>query len=154
MLDNPVFNHLVARRLGHQIDAGLGSLWWVSEREWEKVLPQRFHSDRKKHPALSILRRGGVPQLAERVPVLYGTSKRHTKSVVVEGLSEERGDAYRAFFIHIAARPAFAFATFDQEEMVDSASGLPPIWPNRHKPRVNDSEMADLNAFLQRRGLL
>lgn len=154
MLENPVFNAIVARRFGVAIDVGLGTLWWVRERQWKKVLPHRFASDHKVHPALSIFHRRDVPSPAERVPVLYGTSARKKPAFVVLGLSEGRGESHRRFFIHIESRPAgFAYATFDQEQLVDDESGLPPIWPNRHKSRVNEDEMAELGAFLQARGL-
>lgn len=154
MLDNPVFNAIVARRFGTPIEAGLGTLWWVRENQWRKVLPPRFYSSRDKHPALSIFHHDDAPLPGERVPVLYGTSTKHTKSVIVQGLSEERGEAHRAFFIDVATRPAFAYTTFDQEADVDAVSALPPIWPNRHKSRVNGEEMADLVKFLKERGLL
>lgn len=134
------------------MDAGLGTLWWVRERQWRKVLPSGFYSDHKKHPALSICHPNHIPMPADRVPVLYGTSSRKKPAVVILGLSEELGESYHTFFIHIEPRPSFAYSTFDQEDLVDD-SGLPPIWPIRHKPRVSEDEMAELIAYLQDRGL-
>ncbi len=155
MLNNPVFQASFAKRLGFPLDVGRGTLWWVRERQWRKVLPREFRNpDRDRHPALSIFREDHIPMPAERIPVLFGRSRKEGKAVVVRGLSAERGELHETYFKYIRPNVAFAYATFDQEENVDADTKLPPIWPNRHKSRVTDEEMTDLLEFLRKRDLL
>lgn len=85
--------------------------------------------------------------------MLFGTSEKQSKAVLVRGISEELGPEHRTYFIHISPQPAFAYQTFDQENLRDDESGLPPIRPNRHKPHVSQAEMRELVQFLERNEL-
>ena len=156
MIENPLFSAAVARRLGGMYQVEMGSLWWVRERQWQKVLPSHiFARERKKdkHPALSICLGDHAPAAVERIPVLFGTRNKNNNAVVAHGISHELGPHQATYFLHFS-RARFSFDTFQQEDLIDGPEELPPIAPNRHKPRLNDDEMENLKNFLKRKDLL
>ncbi len=122
----------------HRCD--FGSLWWVDESVWkENVQGYDQQSNRDSHPGLSILREVLATPF-EKVPMLYGGSKKGGQGVRVKMGSSE---ASRTTCFGKICTPVFLgldlfFASVN---------------PNKKKSHVNDEENDRLVAWLEEKGL-
>jgi len=123
----------------------IGTLWKVKEYLWKKRIHEneKYDSDRIWHPGLSI-QRNRILGSYELIPILHGTSRGSYKtSIIVKGITEHGGKEKQTFFGRI-------FAPF---EITDFLFNNGEISMNSFKPKVNDSEMQQLEQWMKRKGL-
>ena len=114
-------------------DCRFGTLWWVANSLWARNRKLRLKNLLKKHPGVAIARTGSG-EYAGVVPMLFGTSKRHTGALVVD-MQTDSGKL--TYFLKL--KPV--------EMTVDDFFG-DVIEPAAPKPRLSRDEIADLNKFL------
>jgi hypothetical protein len=126
-------------------DYSIGTLWKIKEELWKKRIhrDEQYDSDRVWHPGLSI-QRNRVVESYELIPILHGTSKgSNRKSIVVKGITEDRGAEKKTFFGRIFAPIEITDFLFDKRS----------ISKNRHKPKINTEELQQLEKWMQKKGL-
>jgi hypothetical protein len=151
------FTELQARRLeillATCLDVSLGTLWCIREDLWGEALP-RYRVNRRRlwHPGLS-LRVAPLTSLADHVPTLYGSSG-DRGPVVAWGLTRERGPKHPTSFgqLIFPARIS-AKEIAGRRKLAREDRGTGPWYRHRRvsanawKPRLNDSEMEQLEAW-------
>lgn len=146
------------------IDASFGTVWRVREELWrerfrEEGQPYDQNGTRQWHPGIS-MRESPLTSLFELLPMLHGSSGDHGP-VVVRGLTRECGPDHPASFGRIV-RPARFSASEITSTAADTQKDRLTGWmidrkrvaANLDKPKLNESELADLRSWAQRRGLL
>ena len=156
-----------------------GSLWWGRDDLIHSAQPEFVErKDRIGHPLLSI-KRDGLNDRMDIVPMLVGTSGRHLRKetklqcVSVRGLTAEDPD-HVSYFGSIVEPGLYEFDDLlDGVVRKDNSCRRPSKWdggaslasseprpwfevrsmhPNAHKPRVDDREKADLEQYCQKHG--
>lgn len=114
-----------------------GGIWWVDESLWSRHLPAMANSGRKGHPGLCVR----MQKHLNKIPFLLGTSKSYGPDFPVVGLTSQAPTKVTHFGRLLPFGP------------MECAWPHEKIYSNRNKPRLDDKERADLDAFLVRRGL-
>jgi len=127
-----------------------GSVWYLEdatvEANWKFKNPFVRRFDRQSHPLLSVLDwcDAGV---AERVPVLFGSTGDRQWAFVVRGLSRDRpADHPTSFSDALLPLPASTFVTVDSVLRRKLAS------PNQHRPLLSREDQVRLRRWLRARG--
>jgi hypothetical protein len=142
-------------------DVSFGTLWWIREALWRKGHGEAYREAAQKrsaHPGVSILPYSphAVSGIG-MVPVLQGTSQRHSRAVEVRGLSKSRQDT--TYFGRVLRPVRFAYSIFTDPSSEDpSFSQMSPlrfhaITRNHPKDRVDPTEEAALRKFVREKGL-
>lgn len=119
-------------------DYSKGTLWWVSDDVWKKVIPG-FVVKRKGHPGLS-LSRGKSEGLHDLIQMAIGLSKEVKGGFEVKNVSAPGPSGKPSVTNFVILRPCrVRFNDFG------SAEG---VAPNAYKPRLNLSESARLDKML------
>lgn len=140
-------------------DMGKGTLWKVREDVWKTNLRQNhYNSTRTWHPGLSLMKRK-LGSIREYVPMLHGTTDTRGP-VVVKGITTDKGEDHSTSFgrmIRPAPLPVTAMIpTGPVNADLPKSNPLRTrgISQNTHKPNLTDTEMNNLNNWLDSKGLL
>lgn len=151
-----IFNERMALLLSACVDVSAGTLWWVREDVWKEKSKKYDHdSTRMGHPGLS-MRHEPVTSLYEYVPMLHGTSG-DRGPVVARGLSEEYGPDYPTSFGRLAPAGIVVqdmVKSSGQGPLIGSGLATRRVVGNPHKPRLDESEMGQLQNWMRKRGLM
>ncbi len=146
------------------IDVSFGTVWRVREELWrerfrEEGQPYDEEGTRQWHPGISMWE-SPLASLFEFLPMLHGSTGDHGP-VVVRGLTRECGPAHPTSFGRIV-RPARISAKEITSTCPDAQKNRLTGWmiyrrrvtANLHKPKLDQSELAELRSWAKRRGLL
>lgn len=145
--------------LSRILNTTLGTLWWVREDLWEdsglagraayQAIPNRHG-----HPGVSLQPERHLP--FEPVPMTIGFSG-DSGPVVAWGLSKQGGPHYPTSFGRYSFPGWIELEEFIQPAADAKRDQLTGSWwerarvsPNLHKPRLSESEQADLTRWMQR----
>ena len=154
------FVEAVQRRCG---DVSCGTLWWVEESLWVEKLPSTYRPKFPGHPGLSLWRFVARISL-DAMPMLYGSRRRGERvAVVATDLSPKYPPGTLTHF------GEFGPASMESREFADEFAPATPaqnrdldldVWfsrprisKNGYKERLDESEAAELQAWMQQKGL-
>lgn len=130
------------------LDYSKGTLWWVSNKIWNAVIPGFvWKKGNESHPGLSIARRK-ASGLYSVVPMLIGTSKRRcgrARCLEVRNISPEGAAHHDAPTYFDALRPRML--RFNEFGRADAVS------KNVYKPRLDIDEFTRLDGMLAGQGV-
>ena len=128
-----------------------GTLWIIKDTAWEKAI-SGFKRKRKGHPGLSISTKT-YKSLVDTVPMMIGSSRYSGGSFVVQDVMSSAHSKEKLTFFNVI-RPRPLEASENQPFAIDDFRGYSEeVTRNEDKPRLNDEEMADLNSYLNGKGV-
>ena len=130
------------RALDFLLDYSKGTLWRVKDRIWDNAIKD-FVWKRKEHPGLSIGRRRMV-SLYDTVPMLIGTTKNPGRSIPVKNFYGDPESKDRITHFGVLRPGLIRFDEFGASEGVRG---------NSAKPRLDESEMEELDKSLEIEGV-
>jgi len=119
-------------------DYSFGTIWWVDEEVWVKVLRNYSHSGREKHPGLSIRNSDLPPQ--PYIPLLHGRSD-ISGGFIVTGVTIKEP----------SRRTCFQFRLRGEISLLDFE--LRRCFP-AEKQKLSEEEMKRFRSELSSKGLL
>ena len=153
---------------GRVVDFSFGTMWWLREWLWKRIVPRRLHYDlgstKYEHPGISIFI--GQPSPQPEVPMMHGCSEGTISSVRIWGFSANDPSQLTSFghLIRPGMVPRVWIGHFPVAESVlryewvrlfgpesnPPTTPQPSIRPGSNKTKATPDECAQLRELLRR----